>query len=149
MFTFISVLDPTSNYRNLNLSDFRILRPEKTKPNHLSWSPPGLAMIRDTSSDLWIKDAFDVFLQMDSLFGRNYTTVTTPFTMYGKFDGVSNVLFHDKTIKLRNVPYIKNTDTMNNPYNVILDNIEICNTAPKLKSLLFVYTALLGIMIFF
>lgn len=105
-------------------------------------------MIRSSNSELWIKDAFDVFLQMDSLFGKNYTTITTPFTMYGKFDGVSNVLFHDKTIRLRNVPYAKNTDRMINPYNVILDNIEICNLSSKLKPVLFVYTALVLLRVF-
>lgn len=143
------VLDPEKNTRKLNTTDFRILHPEKSKAKHLSWSPAGQAMIRASSSDLWIKDAFDVFLQMDSLFGRNYTSVTTPFTMYGKFDGVSNILFHDKTQKLRNVPYLKNTDEMNNPYNVILDNIEICNTSSKLMPVLFVYGVLAMLRVFF
>lgn len=138
------IADPETNTRKLNTTAFRILRPEKSKSYHLSWSPVGQAMIRATSSDLWVKDAFDVFLQMDALFGRDYTSVTNPFTMYGKFDGVSNVLFHDKTQKLRLVPYLKNTDRMNNPYNVILDNIEICNKSSKLMPvLLFVYGAML------
>lgn len=139
------VSDAEKNTRRLNMSDFKILRPERSKAYHLSWASLGQAMVRGSSSDLWIKDAFDVFLQIDSLFGRNYTSVTTPFTMYGKFDGVSNVLFHDKTIKLRNVPYIKNTDRMNNPYNVILDNIEICNSSSKLTPLLIVYICALAL----
>lgn len=137
------------NTNQLNISDFRLLRPEKSKALHLSWAALGQAMVRGSSSDLWIKDAFDVFLQMDSLFGRNYTSVTTPFTMYGKFDGVSNVLFHDNTVKLRNVPYVKNTDRMNNPYNVILDNIEICNSSSKLMPLLIVYICALAMQMLF
>lgn len=144
-----AVLDPEMNIRKLNVSDFKILRPEKAKSLHLSWASSGLAMIRSSSSDLWVKDAFNVFLQMDALFGRNYTSVTSPFTMYGKFDGVSNVLFHDKTVKLRNVPYVKNTDRMNNPYNVILENIEICNTSSKLKPVLIVVCASAMLKLFF
>lgn len=137
--TAFNVLDPAKNPRRLNITDFKVLQPEKSKSYYLSWAPLGQAMVRSSSSDLWIKDAFDVFLQMDALFGRNYTSITTPFTMFGMFDGVSNVLFHDKTMKLRNVPFIKNTDRMSDPYNEILEDIEICSSSSKLMPVLFVF----------
>ncbi|XP_031358132.1 transferrin-like, partial [Photinus pyralis] len=64
----------------IDARDYTILCENNDEPCHLSWAPPGQAMIRMNSSTLWIKDTLDVFLQMDNLFGKNFKSVTTPFT---------------------------------------------------------------------
>lgn len=135
--------DAEKNSHKLKISDFRVLKPDNSKAAHLSWAPLGVAMIRADSTDFWVKDTFDVFLQMDALFGMNYSFVTPPFTMYGKFDGASNVLFHDKTVALRSVPTFKNADTMSRPYSVILESIEVCNGSSNINSALVVYVSAL------
>lgn len=96
-------------------------------PCHLSWSPVGQAMTSANKTDLWVKDTLDVFQQLDNLFGKNYKSFTLPFTMFGIFDGKSNVLFHDSTVRIRNVPTSRNMDQMPIYYNNILDEIKTCH----------------------
>lgn len=43
-----------------------------------------------------------------------------------RYDGVSNVLFHDYTQKLRGVPTVKNTDNMILPFDSVLAKERIC-----------------------
>ncbi|KAJ8982997.1 hypothetical protein NQ317_014292, partial [Molorchus minor] len=99
----------------LRMEDFHVVC--EKEPCHLSWAPLGQAMIRVNSTDLWIKDTLDVFLQLDNLFGKNYQSLTTPFTLFGKYDGKSDLLFNDATVRLRDVPTSKDTDTMVYPYD--------------------------------
>ncbi|CAG9765049.1 unnamed protein product [Ceutorhynchus assimilis] len=106
--------------------NFKIICQDKNLPCHLSWAPLGQAMIRSSSSNMWIKDTLDVFLQLDGLFGKSYKDLTNAFTMFGRYDSVSDVLFHDGTEKLRDVPTVKNTDIMDLPYNSILERTRFC-----------------------
>ncbi|XP_048517219.1 transferrin [Dendroctonus ponderosae] len=109
--------------------DFKILceeSNENNQPCHLSWAPLGQAMIRSSSSDMWKKDTLNVFIQLDGLFGKKYKDLTNQFSMFGRYDGAADVLFHDETEKLRNIPIMKNTDEMKLPYDKILTDINVC-----------------------
>lgn len=64
--------------------NFKVLCLEKNQPCHLSWAPLGQAMVRASSSDMWMKDTLDVFLQLDGLFGKNYKDLSNAFTMFGR-----------------------------------------------------------------
>lgn len=48
--------------------------------------------------------------------------------MYGKFDGVSDLLFHDATLRLRNVPSARDTDTMPFTYEKFVDHDDTCSS---------------------
>lgn len=110
----------------LKKEDFQIACKDKSKSCHLSWATVGQAMIRANSTDLWIKDTLDVFLQLDNLFGKNFQTLTTPFTMFGKYDGRSNILFHDVTVRLLSVPNTNNFDNMPYYYENITNSDDTC-----------------------
>ncbi|CAH1175627.1 unnamed protein product [Phaedon cochleariae] len=110
----------------LSINDFEILCEGNSKSCHLSWATVGQAMVRGNSSDLWMKDTLDVFLQLDQLFGRNYQSLTTPFTMYGRYNGKPDLLFHDETQNLRDVPFFKNTDQMPRFFNNTFDIDQRC-----------------------
>lgn len=99
---------------------------------HLSWSPVGQAMVRNTSNDLWMKDTLDVFLQLDNLFGRNYKSLTTPLLLFGPYNGKPNILFHDNTVRLRNVPIVRNFDNMKRLYQDILVSDNECSSSSKI-----------------
>lgn len=96
------------------------------EPCHLSWSPVGYGMIRANSSEMWMRDTVNVFLQLDMMFGRSYKSLTTPFTMYGKYDNKSNLLFKDVTQRLRDVPVAKNIDSMPFEYESVLSMDKPC-----------------------
>ncbi|KAJ8961422.1 hypothetical protein NQ318_014669 [Aromia moschata] len=118
--------------KELTTDDFPVVC--KTKPCHLSWAPAGQGMVRVNSTDLWLKDTLDVFLRLDNLFGKYYQSLTTPFTMFGKYDGKSDLLFNDATIKLRNVPTAKNTDTMKYSYDNFLNTDKHCVVSSGFKA---------------
>lgn len=104
-------------------ADFRLLCKQDDEDKcHLSWSPVGQGMTSKNKTNLWIKDALDVFLQFDNLFGKKYRTVTKSFSLFGPFDGKSNVLFHDATVNFKNVPTSRNMETMNGFYGHVLDD---------------------------
>ncbi|XP_023309775.1 transferrin [Anoplophora glabripennis] len=123
---FVSSENENSANSKLKIEDFKILCESKTKPCHLSWAPLGQGMIRNNSTDLWKKDTLDVFLRLDNLFGKSYQSLTTPFTMFGKYDGKSDLLFHDATIRLRSVATSKDFDTMVYPYKDFLNVDTMC-----------------------
>ncbi|KAJ8938556.1 hypothetical protein NQ314_011445 [Rhamnusium bicolor] len=123
---FVSDKSEDNPGSKLKIEDFRIVCENKSKPCHLSWSPVGQAMVRTNSTDLWLKDTLDVFLQLDNLFGKNYKTLTTPFTMFGKYDGKSNILFHDVTVRLRSVPTTKDFDIMPYRYENFTNSDKMC-----------------------
>ncbi|XP_017783463.1 PREDICTED: transferrin [Nicrophorus vespilloides] len=114
---------------NAKRESFKVLCENEKDDCYLSWAPIGHAMVSKNLSDMAKNDALDVFLQLDNLFGRNYKSVTAPFSLYGSFDGQNNVLFHDATQKLRNVPVYKNTDMMKKEYNSILSSLKECEAA--------------------
>ncbi|KAJ8921781.1 hypothetical protein NQ315_008407, partial [Exocentrus adspersus] len=121
-------LDTTedNSSKGVKKENFRILCESKTKPCHLSWAPIGQGMMRANGSDLWTKDTLDVFLQLDKLFGKKFHSLTSPFTMFGKYDGKSDLLFHDATERLRSVAASKDFDTMVYPYSNMLGIEEMC-----------------------
>ncbi|KAG5884685.1 hypothetical protein JTB14_000382 [Gonioctena quinquepunctata] len=119
----------------LAMEDFQIICEGNSKTCHMSWAAAGEAMIRSNSSDLWVKDTLDVFLQLDRWFGKNYKFITNPFTMFGQYDEKSNLLFHDVTQKLRNLPIAKDTDTMPYFYNNTLNTDKLCTPTSKSSSL--------------
>ncbi|VEN49497.1 unnamed protein product [Callosobruchus maculatus] len=93
---------------------------------HLSWAPIGQAMIKSNRSDLWVHDTLDVFLQLNDQFGKDYPPPTNQFTLFGKFNGKSDVLFHDATLKLREVPNEKNTNFLPNFYEKMMTSDKKC-----------------------
>lgn len=107
-------------------SSYQTVCDKDMEPCYLSWAPLGHAMIRANSSELWKKDTLDVFLQMDTLFGKSFKSLTTPFTMFGLFDGKANVLFNDDTVKLRELPTAKNSDKMGREYEKMWKGMEEC-----------------------
>ncbi|XP_065170841.1 transferrin [Atheta coriaria] len=122
--------DPREMSYNINRNNFRVFCHKE--PCHLSWAPPGQLMTLKNKTALWIKDATDVFLQLDNLFGKNYKSITLPFTMFDIFDGKSNVLFHDATMRLRTVANAKNSDKMIREYDNVLDATMHCSKSTKI-----------------
>ncbi|KAF5299510.1 hypothetical protein FQR65_LT01093 [Abscondita terminalis] len=127
--------------------DYKILCENNTNC-HLSWSPPGQAMIRANQSNLWVKDTLDVFLQMDVLFGKYFKSLTTPFTLFGLFDGKPDVLFHDSTSKIRDVPKYKSMDTMEKEYDGILENYGECVPSSSTIPMLSVFNVFIVLLLF-
>lgn len=107
----------------LTIADFRILCKNSSSACHLSWAPIGQAMIRANTTNLWLQDSLDVFLKLDELFGKNHKTVTNSFTMFGRYENIADVLFHDETQKFRTVPVAKDTESMKNLYDTS-DNVD-------------------------
>nr|XP_022905830.1 transferrin [Onthophagus taurus] len=108
----------------LTMSDLKIIC--DTKPCHLTWSPVGQAMVYNNLTSWRQKDILDVFLELDLLFGKNFKEATRVFTMYGPFNGVKDVLFHDDTKELRKVPVSKNYDAMPRRFDEIVKKIKSC-----------------------
>lgn len=129
------VSDTTENPNKYTLKDLKLLCTSKTSSCHLSWAPAGYGMVLANRSELWNKDTLDVFLRLDNLFGRSYPDLTPPFSLYGKFDGQSNLLFHDKTVKLRQFPTVKNTDKMDKDYNSIIESIKLCSSLAYINTI--------------
>lgn len=50
------------------------------------------------------QELVNTFKQLDQLFGKNYKSQTSAFTMYGPFDHKNNILFQDKTKYMRTLP---------------------------------------------
>lgn len=101
-------------------STFRVMCDTKLDGCYMSWATVGYGMVRANSTKLWLKDTLDVFLRLDSLFGKNYKSLTTPLQLFGSFNDQTNVLFHDKTVRLREVPYAKNLEQMPRTYEEVL-----------------------------
>lgn len=68
----------------------------------------------------------DVFFALDENFGKHYKTLTTPFTLFGPFNGVNNLIFHDVTIKIRTQPSLRRIENTEGEYHEIASNID-CN----------------------
>lgn len=113
--------------QTLSIDNFEIicLTPH-TKTCYLSWASVGRLMVNRNVPDLWMKDTTDVFMFLNDLFGKIYKSQTVPFTLFGKYDGDSNLLFHDATLNLRNVPTVKDTDTMAYSYETFLKTDSMC-----------------------
>ncbi|XP_050305304.1 transferrin [Anthonomus grandis grandis] len=124
--SMINFLNDKYPSHHADTSFLKIACLKKNGSCHLSWAPLGQAMVRSSSSDMWVKDTYNVFLQLDALFGKDFKDPTSPFNLFGRYDGVPNVLFHDYTEKLRNIPTVKNTDLMDLPYANILAEEKIC-----------------------
>lgn len=95
----------------------------------LSWSPVGQGMIATIKSDLWRKEALDTFQQIDNLFGKNYKSVTRPITLFETFNGQSNILFHDVSVKLRSTPALKNNENTSGSYVNVINELKICTAS--------------------
>ncbi|KAL3278705.1 hypothetical protein HHI36_016239 [Cryptolaemus montrouzieri] len=133
--------DKVKNNENLTMSDLKMICEESdADPCFLSWAPVGHAMVRENSSNLWIKDTLDVFFAADDLFGKNYKSPTTSFTMFGPFNGKNNLLFHDATVRIRSEPTARNVDKMPREYGGLLGNETNCRSSAsvlKLQSAIF------------
>ncbi|XP_068910367.1 transferrin [Tenebrio molitor] len=119
---------------------FSVMCEKKSEGCHLTWSPVGQAMVRSNSTTLWTEDTLDVFLQLDSLFGRSYKSLTTPLQMFGPYNGKSDILFHDNTARLRNVPMVRNLDNMQRLYQDFLVDNKTCvpSSSSSSKCIVFV-----------
>lgn len=103
-----------------DMNTYKVMCDTKLEGCYMSWATTGYGMVRANSTKLWLKDTLDVFLHLDSLFGRNYKSLTTPLKLFGKFNGQTNVLFHDKTVRLRELPYARNSEEMPRTYEEVL-----------------------------
>jgi hypothetical protein len=119
---------------------FSVMCEKKSEGCHLTWAPVGQAMVRANSTTLWTQDTLDVFLQLDSLFGRSYKSLTTPLQMFGPYNGKSDILFHDNTVRLRNVPTVRNLDNMQRLYQDFLVDNKTCvpSSSSSSKCIVFV-----------
>lgn len=112
------------NRAKLKIDDFNVLCTEH--PCHLSWAPVGQAMVSSNKSSLWMEDTLDVFYKLDNLFGNMSQTITRSFSMYAPYNERPDILFHDVTQRLRNVPEFKDTDKMELHYEDVLKEIPVC-----------------------
>lgn len=128
LYKYISKETENNPGSELTMKDFEFicLNPDDKKTCHLSWASIGRAMVRESVTDLWSKDTIDVFMYLNDLFGKAFKSQTTPFTLFGKFDGTSDLLFHDVTMNFRNVPTVKDTDVMPYSYEMYLKTDSLC-----------------------
>lgn len=96
------------------------------KPCELSWSTISQAMVRSDFSDMAYQESFDLFMQLDNLFGKYYKSLTRTFSLYGPFDGVHDVLFHDDTNRLTGKSYMKKLERDIPDYDTILNDVKTC-----------------------
>lgn len=78
-------------------------RPSKQHDEYcfLNWTPRGHFMINNETQSVRRNEIYNSFREMDKLFGKQYKSHTTPFTLFGPFDRKNNVMFRDKTEGLR------------------------------------------------
>lgn len=67
----------------------------------LNWTPRGHLMINNQTETARRNEIYNSFRDMDRLFGKQYKSHTTPFTLFGEFDKKNNVMFRDNTEGLR------------------------------------------------
>lgn len=123
------LISGSENRAKYKIKDFKSICTGTAPTCQLSWAPAGYGMVRANQSDMWLKDTLNMFLQLDNLFGRSYTSLTPAFTLFNPFDKQSNVLFHDYTVKLREHPTVKNTDKMDKEYESVLSSIKTCSSS--------------------
>ncbi|KAG4072720.1 hypothetical protein HA402_001832 [Bradysia odoriphaga] len=108
--TFKSFKDGSANstwQKNLKTESLKLLCPygRAAKPKDeycfLNWTPRGHLMISNETESVRRNEIYNSFRDMDRLFGKQYKSHTTPFTMFGPFDRKNNVMFRDNTDGLR------------------------------------------------
>lgn len=104
----------------------RIVCEDEYKPCELSWATIGQAMVRNDSTEMTIHETYDIFMQTDSLFGNYYKSLTRSFSLYGPFDGVHDVLFHDSTDRLRGKVYMSSVERDIPSYDTVLADVSTC-----------------------
>lgn len=104
----------------------RMICEDEFKPCELSWATISQAMIRSDTSEMNVQETFDIFMQLDSLFGNYYKSLTRSFSLYGPFDGIHDVLFHDETDRLRGNVYMKRVEHDVPNYDIILKDVSKC-----------------------
>lgn len=145
---FISSQRDINPGTRVTMNDFEIicLNPH-TESCHLSWASVGRAMIRKNVTDLWMKDTTDVFMFLNDLFGKTFRSQTRPFTLFGPFDGTGDLLFHDVTMNFRNVPTVKDTDSMLYSYELYLKTDSMCLASNSSILMCHVLIVLLGVIL--
>lgn len=117
--------DEKKNTAAMNITAFKTFCGDTASRDCLlSWAPAGYGMVRGNSSELRLKDFMDVFFALDENFGKHYKTFTSPFTLFGPFNGVGNLLFHDATMKIRTKPSLRNIETSAGEYHEIVGAID-------------------------
>lgn len=106
----------------------RILCQDELRPCELSWSTVGEIMVRPTFSEMAFQETFDAYMHVDEIFGNDYKSLTRPFSMYGPFDDVHDVLFHDDTTKLRDKQYLSRVEKSIPSYDEVLKDVSVCMT---------------------
>ncbi|CAH0559126.1 unnamed protein product [Brassicogethes aeneus] len=144
--TLLKFLQDNKDYK---LEDFKIVCGNSSNACHLGWSPVGYGMIRTNSSEVWKKDTLDVFLQLDELFGKNFKSLTSPYTMYGKYDGKSDLLFQDETVRIRSVPMARNTDTMSNEFESLIKSDTPCLASSQEMASPYLITIFVNLLLFY
>lgn len=104
----------------------RVICADELKPCELSWTTLGEIMIRSSASEMSYQETFDAFMQIDELFGKDYKTITRPFSMYGPFDGSHDVLFDDQTVKLRDKLYMQRVEKDIPSYDKVMNDVSTC-----------------------
>lgn len=96
------------------------------KPCELSWATVSQAMVRDNYSDMATHESYDVLMKVDELFGGHYKSLTRSFSLYGPFNGVHDVLFHDGTDRLRGKVYMNKIERDIPDYDTVLNDVRTC-----------------------
>lgn len=129
------------------MQDFRVICADIKENCHFSWAPLNYGMVRGNSTDFWLNDTLNIFLQLDHLFGKSSKELTNPFTLYGIYDGKSNILFHDSTIRLRNVPYEKDINKMPLFYDDLMTDRLQCQLSKGHQHISSIFVTFLTILI--
>ncbi|XP_012287657.1 transferrin isoform X2 [Orussus abietinus] len=102
---FINWNTVTSNTVGLNSSDFRTLCLDESmddgEPCFLACTAFNTVMVHENISETQREELYFMFLEIDLLFGRNYKGQTPAFSLYGKYEEKSNILFSEKTQRLQ------------------------------------------------
>lgn len=103
-----------------------IICEDEYRPCELSWATIGQAMIKSSARQMAVQESYDIFMQADNLFGNYYKSLTRSFSMYGPFDGVHDVLFHDATDRLRGKIYMQKIERDIPDYDTVLNDVKTC-----------------------
>lgn len=88
------------------LCPFGTVAKHENEPCYLHWTSRGTLMIHNKTELARKNEIYNSLRDMDKLFGKQYQTHTTPFSLFGPFDRKNNVMFRDTTDGLRGITEI-------------------------------------------
>ncbi|KAG8235865.1 hypothetical protein J437_LFUL016472 [Ladona fulva] len=142
--------EPWAKYMSSRNSRILCLGKNDTKNCHIGWSPKGLVVYNKNLSSSRFQEVYEVFLQMDKIFGKHYKMPNPAFQMYGPFDGKNNVIFQDSTHSLVSYELLKRVRPLSYNYEEILKNISVCSSLSiKITSARFLVGTVILSLLFF